>query len=560
MLNLRHSRTLYAAFASLFLLLFVGLTQVSAATVYGLTATNQLIKFDSATPATVTSVAITGTQAGENILGIDFRPATGELFAIGSASRLYTINTTTGVATQVGSAGAFALSGTDFGFDFNPVPDRIRVVSNTGQNLRLNPNDGTLSATDTPLNPGAPNVVGAAYTNSFAGTATTTLYVIDSTTDTLYTQGGINGTPSPNAGTLTAIGPLGINVTNEAGFDIAPGDSTAYAALQVVGNASSGLYRINLTTGAATLVGTIGGGLLIRDIAVIRSSASNTTSALDFDGDNKADYAVFRPSNNTFYVSRSTALGTLTGVPFGLASDVITPGDYDGDGKADYAVWRPSTGTFFVLRSLDGSVQSFQFGLNGDEPVARDYDGDGKTDFAVVRRTAGKMTWFINNSLGGTFRAQQFGLDTDITAPGDYDGDGKFDLGVFRGNGVAQATFFTLRSTAGFGAQQFGIGSDFVVPGDYDGDGKTDFAVVRQGSQYNWYILRSSDGGLQTAQFGASGDLAVQADYDGDNRTDIAVWRPTNGAFFVLRSSTGTPNAYVFGQNGDYPIANYDTH
>ena len=146
--------------------------------IYAVTTTNVLLSFDSATPGTVTTIAaITGLQAGENILGIDLRPATGQLYGLGSTSRLYTISPVTGTATQVGSAGAFTLTGTAFGFDFNPVVDRIRVVSNADQNLRLNPNDGTLTAIDTNLafaagdpNQGAnPNVVALAYTNNFAG-------------------------------------------------------------------------------------------------------------------------------------------------------------------------------------------------------------------------------------------------------------------------------------------------------------------------------------------------------------------------------------------------------
>jgi len=142
------------------------------------TSLNQLVRFDSATPGTISSsVGITGLQAGETLLGFDYRPATGGLYAIGSTSRLYLINTSTGAATQVGSAGAFTLSGTSFGVDFNPTVDRLRVTSNTGQNLRINPNDGTLAATDTALayaaaDPNAaatPRIVGSAYTNNFAG-------------------------------------------------------------------------------------------------------------------------------------------------------------------------------------------------------------------------------------------------------------------------------------------------------------------------------------------------------------------------------------------------------
>jgi hypothetical protein len=117
-------------------------------------------------------------------VAIDFRPVAtnstaaafnGVLYALSGSNRLYTINTASGTATQVGVNGAFALNGNAFGADFNPVVDRLRVVSEADQNIRLNPNDGTLTATDVALtyasgDPGAginPNVVGAAYTNKF---------------------------------------------------------------------------------------------------------------------------------------------------------------------------------------------------------------------------------------------------------------------------------------------------------------------------------------------------------------------------------------------------------
>src|SRR4051812_43255452 len=169
------------------LLALTGPAGAFAEQVFFVATGNFLGSFDSATPGTVTGVvAITGLQAGENLLAIDCRPATGQIYGLGSTSRLYTINPTTGVATQVGAAGAFTLNGTAFGFDFNPVVDRIRVVSDVDQNLRLNPDTGALAATDTPLayaagDPNAgqnPNVVGAAYTNNVAGAATTTLYDI----------------------------------------------------------------------------------------------------------------------------------------------------------------------------------------------------------------------------------------------------------------------------------------------------------------------------------------------------------------------------------------------
>jgi Domain of unknown function (DUF4394)/PEP-CTERM motif len=256
---------------------FGGTRRVEAELINGITTTGNLVTFDSAAPGTILgTVGVTGLQTGETLLGIDRRPANELLYGMGSSSRLYVINTTTGVATQVGSAGAFTLSGTAFGFDFNPTVDRIRVTSDSGQNLRLNPNAGTLAGTDTNLAfaPGDPNaaatprVVGAAYTNNFSGAATTTLYNIDSNLDILTTQGSPGGSPiSPSSGQLFSVGALGSNTSDLVGFDISGLTGIAYASMTAPGGNASQLFTINLNTGAATLVGTIGGGVSLTSLA-----------------------------------------------------------------------------------------------------------------------------------------------------------------------------------------------------------------------------------------------------------------------------------------------------
>jgi hypothetical protein len=222
---------------------------------YGVSLNNELLIFNpaSANP-TLVAKAITGLQNGENILGIDFRPVNGQLYGLGSSSRLYTINASSGVATQVGTA-AFttALSGTSFGFDFNPTADRIRVVSNTGQNLRLNPIDGTVAFVDAPLTATGQFVNGAAYTNNVAGASTTVLYDINSQTGKLYKQ------DPPNDGTLTEVGSLGITVDAANGFDISAKSGAAYAVLTVGG--ATKLYTVNLTNGATAPIATFTQGM-----------------------------------------------------------------------------------------------------------------------------------------------------------------------------------------------------------------------------------------------------------------------------------------------------------
>ncbi len=225
----------------------IGLAIPTNPVAYTVDNSNNLQIFNFNTPGTPVAKPITGLQTGENVLGIDMRPATGQLLALGSSSRLYTINMATGAATSL-SLLPFStlLSGTSFGFDFNPTVDRIRVVSNTGQNLRLNPLTGDIAAVDVALNPGTPAVSAAAYTNNFAGSTTTTLFDVDVTTDKLYTQN------PPNNGTLVEVGSLGVDVTADNGFDIGGTTNKAYAIF-TVGTANF-IYSINLTTGAATQV------------------------------------------------------------------------------------------------------------------------------------------------------------------------------------------------------------------------------------------------------------------------------------------------------------------
>ncbi|HBE82367.1 MAG TPA: hypothetical protein DDW24_06270 [Blastocatellia bacterium] len=288
--------------------------------------------------------------------------------------------------------------------------------------------------------------------------------------------------------------------------------------------------------------------------------------AIDTDNDGKADFSVFRPTNNTWYTFKSA--GGVSIQTFGLANeDFMTPGDFDGDGKGDVAVWRDTTGAWYWLNSSDSTFNGILFGLTGDEPVARDYDGDGKTDPAVARRSNGAMIWYVLRSSDGGFVAQQFGLSTDFTAPGDYDGDNKFDFAIQRpgATSTSQATFYVQRSTGGFDIIPWGWGNDLVVPGDYDGDGKTDIAVVREGSTPSsnlaWFIRRSTDGGLIALTFGiTSSDLNVQNDYDGDGKTDVAIWRNTDGQFYVLRSLDGVLAVVQWGLPNDFPVAAYDSH
>jgi hypothetical protein len=226
---------------------------LAAEAFYGVTQDNRLVTFQSDNVTNVEpSHPITGLPGGESIVGLDVRPLNGQLYALGKTSHIYVVNPRTGAARQVGATPFVpALAGTNFGFDFNPTVDRIRVTSDAGQNLRLNPDDGAVAGVDTNLayaagDPGAgtaPNVTASAYTNNFAGATSTTLYDIDNARHALVIQN------PPNNGTLTTVGALGTN-NNAVAFDI--GDNNgAYAVLNGEQNRQN-LYRIDLSNGHAT--------------------------------------------------------------------------------------------------------------------------------------------------------------------------------------------------------------------------------------------------------------------------------------------------------------------
>lgn len=237
--------------------------------IIGLTSDQRLICFGEANPANAGNAGqITGLAGDTRLVGIDFRPATGELYGLGDEGGLYVIDVRDASATFRAQLNV-DLAGTVFDIDFNPTVDRLRIISNTGQNLRVNVADGAVT-TDAALNNPDPvqNVTGAAYTNNDfdAGTGTT-LYGISSGTDQLVIQA------PPNGGSINATGRLNVDAGTDVGFDIysklrggVTTDVQAYASLVVGGR--SRLYRINLFTGQATSRGVFRTRDQVIDIAI----------------------------------------------------------------------------------------------------------------------------------------------------------------------------------------------------------------------------------------------------------------------------------------------------
>lgn len=243
----------------------------SALTLVGVTSNNGLVSYDSdaAVPFSVTA-RLSGFTAGDTTLvGIDYRVQDGALYGVGNNSGVYRIDAATGVLTYLHTLSVtLDAAATGFGVDFNPAADRLRIVSNTGQNLRHNIGTG-ITLLDDPLDyaPGAvlngigPTALGisaVAYTNNDLVTTTaTTLFSIDTSLDQVALIS------PPNNGSLAAIGSLERDVTGPVGFDVLSSlnpagktvTNTGYLSINNTDTTAT-LFTVNLSTGGLSTIAT----------------------------------------------------------------------------------------------------------------------------------------------------------------------------------------------------------------------------------------------------------------------------------------------------------------
>lgn len=269
--------------------------------VYGLTSNNYLITFDSQNPSNVYShLATSGITSGQVLVGMDVRPATGELYGLGYNSatgeaRLYVINTATGALTAIGDmATMLAPMMGKVSVDFNPVVDRVRVLGSNNQNYRLHPVTGVIAATDLDLHYAIgdvnemmnPSIGTGAYTNSYAGAASTTLYNYDDSLNVFTTQ------VPPNDGNLMTLGSSGlmVNLANPSTdldiYFVQPGNMNVAIFTANTGTADiDRLYSIDLANGMAMDWGKIGNGIAVVDIAAQVMTVDMTAPQLMCMGD-----------------------------------------------------------------------------------------------------------------------------------------------------------------------------------------------------------------------------------------------------------------------------------
>lgn len=436
-------RIFKVCFLSFFIFIINFSSIATAEEMFGLSQSGRLIRFDTSSPSTlISSQAVTGLNSGDTLIGIDFRPATGELIGVGSQSLLYKIDPTTAVATVI-STGAFStpLSGATFGIDFNPTVDRLRIVSDTAQNLRINPSTGALAAADTALaysavdaNSGVtPHVVSVAYTNNLTSSASTVLYGIDSSLDTLVRIGGANGTPSPNAGTVFTLASLGINTSDSVGFDISGLTSTAFVTLALNGESTSGLYEINLVSGSLTSLGTIAGSEKVIDISIPTTPVSilwgaSTTDITKLPAESPSIAAKsftvtglqgaetilgidFRPANGTLYLLGSTSRLYTVNLSTGAATQVGSAGAFTLTGTNFGFDFNPTVDRIRVVSDADENLR-----LNPDTGALAATDTNlsyatGDTNDGVNPNIVAAA--YTNNFAGAT-TTSLFGIDSNL--------------------------------------------------------------------------------------------------------------------------------------------------
>ena len=352
-----------------------------------LTEAGQVVSVNRSAPnALVSTQTVVGLKANDSLVGIDYRPADGKLYGVGALGNLYTLDPSTGVATFTVALSADVTDTTAaftkitgnpslMSVDFNPVADRLRVLGNDGQNLRINVDTGA-TTTDGNLN-GVSNaiVTSTAYTNSFAGTGSTRMFDIDVNQDRLYLQN------PPNDGTLSTVAsaPLGVNAVGSSGFDIDGFNNMGYAALKV-GN-SLQLHSINLSvlgteTAAATLMGSLPAAFAdLRGIAL--KPAMNTGAMVQgLTANNQlVSFSPLTPS--------MTTTKAITGL---LANEIIVGIDYrlrtDAD-KSGLLYGLSSLGNLYMIDSSSGAATG-RIALMADATdITAPFAGLVGTSFAV---------------------------------------------------------------------------------------------------------------------------------------------------------------------------------
>jgi Domain of unknown function (DUF4394)/FG-GAP-like repeat len=553
----------------------------------------QLLRFNTATTGTLVSVPIIGVAAAEQLVGIDFRPHTGQLYAFGvdaaaNTGTLYLVDPQGGTATAVGAPGQIAfldgagnpvdLSAGGWGMDFNPTVDRIRITNDFGLSFRINPNNGSPVDGDVGLagiNPdgainglplGSTGVSANAYTNSYGQSlvgGVTTLYTLDPVSNALFIQN------PPNAGTQTTqvsvrLDGSTLDFTSVNGFDIPAGVAVSTSSSVATGFGFAGLtvggvvslYMINLTSGEATNLGAIGTGMTeMAGFALADADGPPPVGPGD----------VLWQHNDGNVGAASGAFGSLP-----ITAD-IAAGDFDGDGDSD-VVWRiPGTQQAGIWEIEDGNrVQTHNlptvphtWQIDG----TGDFDADGDSDILWRHEDGLVVSWEVQDHAYVTNRNQPAVPTTwQIDGTGDFDGDGDDDI-LWRHDDGQVVTWemeggvYVVNHNLPSVPTTWRIGGT----GDFDGDGDGDIVwrhndgdVVTWEMEDGAFVVNHNLGSMPT-----DFQIAGTADFDDDGDSDI-LWRHNDGTVVTWTMQDGAlaqsndlgfvNNVWQIRATGEFPL------
>ena len=307
--------------------------------------------------------------------------------------------------------------------------------------------------------------------------------------------------------------------------------------------------------------------------------ATDNSFKLDFDGDGRADIALYREGSRSldlapqpsYWYFLSTRTSQMFTFQWGRTLDIPAPADFDNDGKTDVGIYRwwnfdtGDTNEWWINKSSSGQNPVITIYEAGYHKFNRNYIGDGRAEIGqlyqinisqIPNEPCLLSTFFIGDAAGNTFRKVVGDACNVIPTPvpGDYNNDGRSEIAVFDNR------TFKVWLPPYYGGYtnpdmvQF-LDVEVPAPGDYDGDGKTDFAGTKN-RRLLWVGKQSSNGAIRETEFGFADDKPVPADYDGDGKTDIAIWRANSDpAWWILQSSTGYLSVWYYGLPTDTPLA-----